>query len=277
MTTIETIRPGLRRVLHATVALGFVAALASANVPGVTWLDGSAQAQSQGGHAGSGGQGSRPPQAGHGKSGGSATTSTTEEDSDKKGPKFGGGDNSRRPVAGTRGGRPVWAQEGIPAVELGRLSVARAPSHVLDKALAEAIKNWATMGSTVLTLTADGQPTLTMTVAALYSLPAEQFASIVATYYDAITRIDSPLENLGLMKDVASDGTTQLTGVTPASTIDLAAIFLGSASDKNLPISNDTVIAMATLLGLTAMPVSDVTALAAKAELVRLAILIGHE
>jgi hypothetical protein len=36
------------------------------------------------------------------------------------------------------GGRPVWADDGIPEVELGRLNVARSPSHVLDKALAEA-------------------------------------------------------------------------------------------------------------------------------------------
>jgi hypothetical protein len=37
-----------------------------------------------------------------------------------------------------QGGPPVWAREGIPEVELGRLNVARAPRHVLDKALGEA-------------------------------------------------------------------------------------------------------------------------------------------
>lgn len=292
MTTSSTTRPGLRRVLHSTVALGFVAAIATTSIPGVSWLDSAAQAQSQGqgvqgghgGRSGQSGQGqsTRPPQAGassQGQKGGStdkSTTEATEEDSDKKGPKFGGGENSQRPAQGTRGGRPVWAKEGIPAVELGRLSVARAPVHVIDKALAEAIKNWATMGTTVLTLTAEGQPTLTMTVAELYSLSAEKFATIVATYYESIVRIDSPLENLGLMKDVGLDGVTQLTGVTPASTIDLLAIFLGSASDKSIAISNDTVIAMATLLGLTSMTVTDVTALAEKAEAVRIAILAGH-
>ncbi|WP_305906901.1 hypothetical protein Q9L42_018605 [Methylomarinum sp. Ch1-1] len=36
------------------------------------------------------------------------------------------------------GGRPVWAQEGLPEVELGRLNAARAPAHVLQKALGKA-------------------------------------------------------------------------------------------------------------------------------------------
>lgn len=36
------------------------------------------------------------------------------------------------------GGRPVWAQEGLPEVELGRLNAARVPEHVLQKALVQA-------------------------------------------------------------------------------------------------------------------------------------------
>ena len=37
-----------------------------------------------------------------------------------------------------RDSRPVWAGGGIPEIELGRLNVSRAPSFVLDRALAEA-------------------------------------------------------------------------------------------------------------------------------------------
>lgn len=36
------------------------------------------------------------------------------------------------------GGRPVWAREGIPEVELGRLNSARVPAHVLQRALEKA-------------------------------------------------------------------------------------------------------------------------------------------
>src|SRR5512135_3649841 len=59
-------------------------------------------------------------------------------DSDAKGPKYGG--EGSKPTEGTQGGKPVWAQEGIPSdLELGRLSVVRAPSHVIDKSLASAL------------------------------------------------------------------------------------------------------------------------------------------
>lgn len=284
MTITRQATRATRTLFRTTTALGLVAALAVAPLPFAMHLGGDAQAQST-----THGQGQKPPTAGQGgqggqgqgmKGGGSSKSgeATTEEDSDKKGPKFGGGDNAQKPGSGgTQGGRPVWAKEGIPEVELGRLSVARAPTHVITKAMTEAVSNWATMGTTVLTLTADGQPTLTMTVAQLYSLPAEQFANVVMTYYPSIVRIDSPLENLGLMQSLGTTGTVPLAGVTTPSNIDLLAIFLGSASDKTISISLDTVIAMNTLLGLPAMTTTQVAELAAKAEAVRLAILIGHD
>ncbi len=227
-----------------------------------------------GGSGGAGGDRATTPQAAQPTSPGQRGPSP---DSDARGPRYGGGDQGQRPPPGTRGGRPVWAQEGIPEVELGRLSVVRAPSHVIERALAEVLTNWSTIGSTVLTLTAPGQPTLTMTVAQLYSLPADQFANIVKTDYDSITRIDSPLENLALFQDIRVDGTTQLTGVTPASAIDLAAILLGSASDKTLPITTDTVLAVNIILQLPTLSATDLAALAAGAEAVRAAILEGHE
>lgn len=157
------------------------------------------------------------------------------------------------------GGPPVWAQEGIPEVELGRLNVGRAPGFVLtraeDKALDEFNQN----------------------MVALYDLTAEQAAALLQKSYDESERIHSPVQNLALYKDVMTFGKTQLPGVRPASTYDLAAIFLGSASDKNIPITNDTIIAINRILGLIDMNEGDITVIATKAEAVRTSILIGHD
>ena len=70
--------------------------------------------------------------------------------------------------------------------------------------------------------------------------------------------------------------TTQLAGVTPASALDLAAILLGSASDKTITVSNDTVFAVNTILQLPTLSDADLAILAAKAEAVRATILKGH-
>ena len=92
--------------------------------------------QGQGGQGdGGNGQGGQGSQQGQGNQGGSgAGQGGPGTDSDGKGPQAGG-------PSDTGGGKPVWAQEGIPEVELGRLSVARSPDHVLDRALAEAQSN----------------------------------------------------------------------------------------------------------------------------------------
>jgi len=75
-------------------------------------------------------------------------------------------------------------------------------------------------------------------------------------------------------------GDTQLRAldenVSPVSQFDLAAIFLGSASDKTIPISGDTVTALNRILGLVELSSDDTNTLAAKADSVRQAILIGH-
>lgn len=221
-----------------------------------------AQGKGQGGKGG-GGKGAA---GGAGHRGGAGGASSSEggqggpsADSDAKGPKYMGGADSNKPGQGERGGKPVWAQEGIPEVELGRLNVARAPAHVIDKALAEAIKNFDEDKS-----------------ADLYSMTAEDFAKIMKEQYDTVVRVDSPLENLGLFKDILTDGTTQLPKVVPASTIDLAAIFLGSASDKTVSISNDSVTAINTILKLPSLSEAQTVSLAEKAEIVRAAILVGH-
>lgn len=225
---------------------------------------GVAQAQDNGGqgHRGQGGAGGAGAGhrggmgAGSSEHGGSGQGGPSSE-SDAKGPKYmGGGSGS----TGSHGGKPVWAQEGIPeSVELGRLSVVRSPDQVIARALAEAVTNF------------DSEK-----LAALYSMDAQSFADYVKANYSTLTLIDSPLQNLGLYEDVMSDGTTQLSGVTPKTVIDLAAIFLGSASDKTIPVTRDTVIAVDTILGLPQLTDAQIDLLAAKAEIVRQAILDAH-
>lgn len=158
--------------------------------------------------------------------------------------------------------RPVWAQGGIPEVELGRLNVSRAPGRILTRAEEEALA------------------TYTQEMAALYSLDAIQAAQLLEASFRDLSRYDSPLQNLALYKDVMTFGDTRLKeidpGLQPASQLDLAAIFLGSASDKTIPISEDTVVALNRILGLVDLSAEDRTALASKAEAVRSAILTGH-
>lgn len=157
-----------------------------------------------------------------------------------------------------RGGGKPWANEGIPEIELGRLNVARAPGHVLVRAEQEALANHSEKMSE------------------LYNLSAEQAAVLLKTQFLEVERYDSPLQNLALYKDVMTFGITQLPDVKPASQLDLAAIFLGSASDKTVPISEETVMAVNKILDLVEMEADDRAALAAKAETVREAILTGH-
>lgn len=154
--------------------------------------------------------------------------------------------------------RPVWAREGIPEVELGRLNVSRAPGHVLARAEAEALLNYSEE------------------MAALYNISADEAASLLQTNYRDIARFDSPLQNLALYKDLIIFGQSQLSGINPRSQIDLAAIFLGSASDKNIPVTEDTVIAVNRILGLIELAPDDRASLVSKADQVRSAILTGH-
>jgi hypothetical protein len=267
----------------AAVALAF-GMLAGA--PVVTDM-GSSQAWAQGQGQGQGGQGQGARGAGGpggggggaegrgqgGRGGTAAAPSGQGSDRGQRGPSSDSDGTPHRgqPAPGERGGRPVWAGDGaIPVVELGRLNVARAPSRVLETRYAELLANWATIGVTSMTLGG-----VTYTVAELYSLPAAQFAALLQSYYDQITRIDSPLENLGLLRTLYINPTNMLPGVTPASTNDLAAIAIASASDKTIPVTNETVIALSTILGLSILA-SDVPTIAAAAELVRLAIVAGH-
>ncbi len=195
-------------------------------------------------HGSGGGVAIQGGAAGHGKGKAGA-------DSDGRGPNAGA-------AAGSRGTKPVWSREGIPSVELGRLNVSRSPSHVLQRAYEEALA------------------TMSPEMVSFYNLPLDQVIDRLSLNYDNVARIDSPLQNLALLKDTLN-GSPALSsiGVTNDPKT-LEAIFLGNASDKTIPITPETVIAVTTILG-TPVTGSDAEKLAAEAEAVRIAVLAGHD
>ncbi len=190
--------------------------------------------------------------------------------SDAKGPRYMGGDSSQRGSA-ARGGKPTWGQDGLvnPATgttsELGRLNVSRAPSGVFDRQLAEAF----------VSIAADP------TILDFYKLTVNQ---IKLLNLDDVVRLDSPLANLALLKDYLADGKIEVKDAagTVLYTLDstnapaLEAILLGSASDKTLPITQDTVYAIYKIITKTE-PTADLAAIAAAAEAVRVEILYDHD
>jgi hypothetical protein len=208
---------------------------------------------SKSGNQGGQGQGSKGSQGGQSNQGSQGTGQAGPgPDSDSKGPQAGGPSSS-----GSGGGKPVWAQEGIPEVELGRLSVARSPDQVLQRAYDEALA------------------ALTPEMVSFYSLDLDQMIYELSTNFDGTSFIDSPLQNLSLLKD-ALDGTSALTTLGVTNTNDtLLAVFLGTASDKTITVTADTVTAVTTILG-TPLTGAAADALAAEAESVRIAILAGH-
>jgi hypothetical protein len=201
--------------------------------------------QGQGGKA-DGGQG----QGGQGGQSGGSGQGGPDASSDGKGPKAGS-------PSGSSGGKPVWAKEGIPEVELGRLSVARSPEKVLDRALAEALSN------------------ITPEIVSFYNLDLDAAIATLSLQFDSVAMYDSPLQSLALLRD-ALDGSSVLAenGVTN-DTGTLMALFIGVASDKTLPISTETVIAVTTILG-APMTEAQAAAMAIDAEAVRVAVLAGH-
>lgn len=193
------------------------------------------------------------------------------EPNDAKGPRFSGGGAG---TAGSAGGKPAWAQEGLPTnpdgteVELGRLNVVRAPGKLLDKQLIEAT-------AALADLVAGG--------GSLYQ--SVDLAAALALISQDVVRIDSPLENLALLKDFLSDGVIDGNYVTTDGTTNqlldpamtdaaFVSLLLGSAADKTVPITAGTVGAMEVLLGLD---LGDNAAIAASADAVRKAILDAHE
>jgi hypothetical protein len=237
-----------------------VVALAAALGLAIAWqapIDGpfsfAANAQASGGQGtgngnqGGQGQGSKGAQTGQSQGQGQGAPG---DDSDGKGPQAGAPSSSG-------GGKPTWSQEGIPEVELGRLNVARSPEHVLDQAYEEALAS------------------ISPEMVSFYNMSLDSVIEELSLNWDNVTFIDSPLQNLALLQ-ATLDGKTPLSsdGVTNDADT-LAAVFLGAASDKTVPISTDTVIAVTQILG---VPVTGAAAedLAADAEAVRIAILAGH-
>lgn len=215
--------------------------------------------QGKGGAQGAGGKGGSS--MGKGGSGGSSgsghvpgAVTTSDDSDDKKGPKYAGGGAGS---GGSDGGKPVWAQEGIPEVELGRLNVARAPEHVLKRQLDEALTSF--------------DPAM----AAFYNMTLAEYVTALTTDYDSVLRLDSPLMNLSLYKDLIINSATALPGVTNSADA-LAAIFIGTASDKLVAVTPDTVTALNAILGLPALTDAETAALAANADDVREAISAGH-
>lgn len=122
-------------------------------------------------------------------------------------------------------GVAVYAVE----VDLGRLSVGRSPTKVLNHALDEALKK----------LTA---PDAVITVDATGRLVVDGVA------------IDSPLENLALYDVYMTTGT--IPGVTLPADFNVAAL-LAAASDKTGTITVDTVVYMNSILGINPLKGDD--------------------
>lgn len=271
-------------VRSAGLALGAAALIVWSVGPNMTGFGGAAWAETheEGGHEGGGGKGGGGSHGedeadsgeeghggGHGGSGGKGHDGggSGGHDEQGQGARAGSGgpqadSDSDEPPRGRRGGggssgKPVWAQEGIPEVELGRLNVARSPDQVLDRAYAEALSSF------------------TPEVAAFYNLDLAAMERELSTNWDNVRFIDSPLQNLALLRD-ALDGKSVLqeVGVTTDNGT-LLAVFLGSASDKAVPVTTETALAVSTILDQPLTP-AEAEALAEDAERIRQAILAGH-
>lgn len=135
--------------------------------------------------------------------------------------------------------------------------MARSPDRVLNQAYDEAIAS------------------ITPEMLSFYSMDLEAAVEQLSLNFATTAYIDSPLQNLALLRD-ALDGSSALADLGVSNDIGtLQAIFIGVASDKTLPISVDTVVALTTILG---APVTGDAALelATDAEAVRIAVLAGH-
>ena len=241
----------------AAVAAVTALTLAPAWNPVASLHSGAAFAEDSGGQAtgkgkqGGQGKGSQAAQSGQGTNAGKGEgQGGPSVDSDGKGPQAGS-------PAGSSGGKPVWSKEGIPEVELGRLNVARSPDRVLQRSYDEALA------------------TVSPEMVSFYNLSLAQMVDQLSLNFDAVKYIDSPLQNLALLKDTL-DGTSALStmGVTSDAET-LKAVFLGVASDKTVPISAATVTAVTTILG-TPVTGAEAERLAADAEAIRIAVLAGH-
>lgn len=153
--------------------------------------------------------------------------------------------------------RPTWAGEGIPEVELGRLNVARSPNHVLERAYNEALA------------------TMTPEMIAFYNLSMDDMLDQLVNNWDGVSFIDSPLQNLSILEALMTGEASPASLGISNDAMTLAAVALGAASDKSIPISEDTVVALSVIMEMDMSP-QQVADLATAAEAVRQAIAEGH-
>jgi hypothetical protein len=144
--------------------------------------------------------------------------------------------------------------------------VVRAPVNVFDRQLAEALK------------------TLDVDATSLYTT-AELAAVIAAIRAEdpSFVRVDSPLQNLALLKCLLEDnaiGANVVTVDSAAEFTTLAGLLIGSAADKTIPVEPATVYALTKIIekkeptlpfGVT------IEQVAAAAEEVRQAVLFAHD
>jgi len=203
-------------------------------------------------------------------------------------PRYGGDpEHSRKPGSATQGGSPQWASQEL--TDIGRLNVARAPADVLLRAKDGGLDE------------ISGDLTFYTEVAAIlatYDLTTEDGFNAAVNAVAALlrsdpTRVDSPLSNLAFYQDLIDDGIiarSDGTVVLDVSALDmadrytLAAVFLGSAADKTLAVTADTVHAIDVIFEFEAvtkppenLDVAQDTTLALAADAVREAIQTVHD
>jgi len=105
------------------------------------------------------------------------------------------------------------------------------PGHVFDLASDEAMANFSDE------------------VAVLYDMTIAESVDYLNRHFDDVLMNDSPLQSLALLR-VALDGTSVLNDhrLIDNDVSTLMAIFLGSASDTTVPISEDPVLAVIIIL-----------------------------
>ena len=117
-------------------------------------------------------------------------------------------------------------------------------------------------------------------MARYYSLTADEAAEAVRLRPSETSRHREPLHNLALYRLAVGVGTERFSrldaALNPASRLDLAAIFLGAASDRQVPITEETVFSLNRMFGLPRMSDDDRKTLAQKAERVRRGIVAGE-
>lgn len=165
-------------------------------------------------------------------------------DSDAKGPRYSGGAST-----GSKGGKPVWAQEGLyEDVELARLNVARAPDSVFARQIAELKTN--------LTPVKDSSGNLLTSVSVKFDNAGRLVVVTkdLATGIETESTVDSPLTNLAMFENLVKTGSilgvpTTLAGLgtlgdgtVDAADLSAAAKFLGAAADKTVPVLPHTVV-----------------------------------